>query len=114
MRGAVRFASRERLSGRCPRPASEDPEEVKNGMWEHIKENKILAIGFVVCMILASYVSQKKALEKEQAEQAAADAAAAEVQAQKQAEQQLEDEDEENDDTSMRLPSGEVIYINIA
>ena len=86
-------------------------------MWEHIKENKILAIGFVVCMILASYVSQKKALEKEAAEQAAADAAAAEVEARKQAEQQIEDtdgEDEEGTDTSMRLPSGELVYMNIA
>ena len=61
----MRFAARERLTGLCPGPASEDPEEVKNGMWEHIKENKILAIGFVVCMILASYVSQKKAVEKD-------------------------------------------------
>ena len=90
-------------------------------MWEHLKENKILVIGFVVCMILAAYVSQKKALEAEEAEKAAAAAAAAEVEAQKQArlddaenEDGTETEDAEGTDTSMRLPSGELVYINIA
>ncbi len=85
-------------------------------MWEHIKENKILAIGFVVCMILASYVSQKKAAEAEAAEAAKAAAAAAEVEARKQAEQQEEDSEqlEEGDDVSVRLPSGEVMIFNIA
>lgn len=92
-------------------------------MWERLKENKILTIGFVVCMILAAYVSQKNAQEAELAEQQAAAEAAARVEAEKQArlenessesEDGQESEDAEGTDTSMRLPSGELMYINIA
>ena len=69
-------------------------------MFEHLKENKILVIGFIVCLILASYVSEKKKADEEAARKAYG-------QQQIEADHQIElNESEEEDATSLRLPCG--------
>lgn len=73
-------------------------------MFEHLMENKILVIGFIVCLILASYVSENKKAKEEEARK--------EYGQQYIEEHQLEVEDDE-EETSLRLPCGLIMEFNV-
>ena len=67
-------------------------------------ENKILVIGFIVCLILASYVSENKKAKEEEARK--------EYGQQYIEEHQLKVEDDE-EETSLRLPCGLIMEFNV-
>lgn len=73
-------------------------------MFEHLMENKILVIGFIVCLILASYVSENKKAKEEEARK--------EYGQQYIEEHQLKVEDDE-EETSLRLPCGLIMEFNV-
>ena len=73
-------------------------------MFEHLMENKILVIGFIVCLILASYVSESKKVKEEEARKALGQ--------QIQAEQELEMKESEEEPVSLCLPCGLFMEFN--
>ena len=74
-------------------------------MFEHLMENKILVIGFIVCLILASYVSESKKAKEEEARKALG-------QQQIELDQEVRMNEEEEEPTSLRLPCGLFMEFN--